>query len=563
MLKRYLANNKGVALVMVVAVMLILCTLGLGIVSYSFTNLKVSKADKEAKLEFYMAESGLEQAYEVAADSIKKATNVANEKVNKEIEKFIEAERIKVVNGGTSEYIDDRLNIKEEKLNELLADDKKAENKAWLKIYKKEYKNYLNNKLVTELKKDANYKPIDNKVAKRPDIYEVKVKSDKLFGDSDEVKSGELMLKSKLVDKNSEKVEMTFKIEVPDKLPDTILNYKDITKTEDNPLWDYALVAGAGDIWFGGYNGGYEGKDTTINGNVYAYNNIRFPRPSDLITINGNVSVNNQVIHQDGDKTHTSNYSELTINGNLYTNEMVINSGCTNDQIIINGNTFTSGKIELLGKHSKIDISKGWYKTTSKSKVNNNIPGSSSFKKGSTPTVTDDHRVLTAKERKKFSNVDDYLDLANVKEVGKVGENFPVDGEILCINKDSSKTVYLIGNNICATINDGIRYNVKGGPVKGIIITAGRVEVHGDVNFTGLIVSKGNAIYFAHDQEGTAGRVKTITADREYVKNKAEQLELTGENPFKFIRSSSVGLGDSATLAPYQKLISISDWQKL
>lgn len=585
MLKRYLGNSKGVALVMVVAVLVILCTLGLAVLSISYSNLKVSKADRDAKLEFYMAESGIEQAYEVATVSIKKATEVANEKVNEKIKAFIDAERDYVLNGGTSAYVvedNGAVTVNEEKLKELLTDPNKTKHKEWLKEYKKAYKEYLNNNLVTELKKNTNYKFIDGK---KPDIFDVVTQNGgKLFSDFND-DEGKLTVRSKTLDTNSEKVETVFEIKIPDALPKTIFCYKEITKkditTEGNPLWDYALVASSGSVIFDGWNG-FENDDTMINGNVYA-NRLYFHNDSNQVTINGNLSTDKDVIHDNikkGEDDYISRDSRLTLNGNIYTADLIIKKDCENDKFIINGNVFTSGGIEMRGTESIIEVNGGnWYTGDDK------VKGTSSKVDATPVSLEGANKTLTTKEKEKFKKekVDDYLALDKVAETGTAGTPDMEGREILCINKDRNKTVHLVGNNHCPRTIEGIKYDVKSGSVKGIIITAGNVEIHGDVKYTGLIISKGESIKFHHDKvdefsdPDKNGRIKKITADKTYVKEKAAELELEGKNPFKnFVETDSVdidsynvgigdlgALGDFASLAPYKDLIEIGEWQKL
>jgi hypothetical protein len=133
-----ITDNKGSAMVMVIVAIVFLSVLGLAILSLSVASLKVSLFDKKATLSFYMAESGLEQAYDVILTNVKGAIEAGNIAVAREVEEY-------VARGGT------------EDVAAIMADPDHEKYQEWLVVFQEEYRDYLRFFLLDDLKEEDNY----------------------------------------------------------------------------------------------------------------------------------------------------------------------------------------------------------------------------------------------------------------------------------------------------------------------------------------------------------------------------------------------------------------------
>ncbi len=627
MLKKWLkrlSDKKGAAMVLVIVVIVILSTLGLAILSLSVANFRLSLVDKKTTLSFYMAESGLEQAYEIILTNVKQAVAEAKAVVNSNVEAFIAAERTHMETETTydSEYIvgDDPAGpIDIDKLKEKLRTDA-----SWLADFQDRYKQYLSDNLVRALEDDSNYKVIDVSVSNEIPEIDVVNPSDPLFtGNNTRVlKLTSLYNKEEYLEgkKISEKVEMNFNIKVPSEIPDTIYVNTAATTIENNPIYDNAFVCSKLNLVFEG------GTKVRIDGDCYAYGAMKASDPNNLheyggftinknnnnIIVNGDVSTYHVVQHK-GKVGYESQYSNLTINGNVFTNNLLINKGLDKktiqDTITVNGDVYTSHDLIMYGDSSTFDINGNWYGTTADSEIDNSqATGTCVIDIDATHLNATEKAVETEFRRKQFDkdfikkhilvneDASGYLSMAvpetiqvNTTTGGSItydysyGTNYYTlvkpgsDDEVYIVNNDSSKTVFFIAeNNIGKTYtppNNAIIVDITNKDIKGAIFTVHNIRFTGEMNYTGLAVSLNNCIHFYW-----SNKIKIFKADRSFLKAKA--AELGTDNPFRYDPPASspypwppksetvgtagdIGVGDSISLDLYKDLISVSDWQKL
>ena len=273
MCKKILLNNKGSALAMVIIIITILSTLGMAVMTLGVVNLRISIADQKAKLSFYMAESGLEQAYGIILNEIKEAVIAGNEAVKEAIDQFIEDEIIKLAQEGDSEYVTVNENgnyiVNEDKIKQNL------ENGYWNSHFKDAYKEYFRNSKSSFISKledpneyinpdfatgGANNKPVVS--------VEDKAHLDFFPGGADETTLSLCSVYGISGDAIPQRVKMQITIKTPEQIPENY--YVNVVKTtlKDNPTWNKTL-ASFGEIVIN------DSKETTdgrlvVLGNMYA-----------------------------------------------------------------------------------------------------------------------------------------------------------------------------------------------------------------------------------------------------------------------------------------------------
>lgn len=622
-----LSERKGSAMVMVIVAIVVLSTLGLAILSLSVTNFRMSLVDKKTTLSFYLAESGLEQAYEIILNHVKAAVIEGNKVVNKKVEEFIQSERNRMttVPGYDSPYIigsDPAGPIDVDKIKDKLKTPTDPEYQLWLAAFKDKYKQYLSFEinLVNDLNNPSNYEAIDSVSSEKPDVKVVSVPSPLFNGDNPLVLKltslfeKEEYMKGKTV---AEKVEMSFNIKVPDKIPDTIQTNSDAKMVEDNPIFNCAIVTPHGNIVFEGDDATLpvnDGTRVTINGNVYAYGEdgtratlnayggFTLNRENNIVNVNGDIATFNVVQHKGvniaGSPITISKNSNLTVNGNIYARHVLINEGeagnrTQNNTITVNDNLATpeiEGKVHTIedlimyGDDSSITINGDWYATAAGAQKDTilspdhpdpsliNIVGAEYDH-----TVSNDINKYTEMRMQQFSNYNNYLTLTAYPFKSKE-KNTKIEspGEIFLIHQNSDERVYLMGKDATKVPPANALVIDASQPLKGIIITHKDMWVYGKVDFSGIIIDTVGCIHVRDSNP------KVFRSDRNYLLNKSLELEEAGKNIFDYKRptgdglpwpdekdvvisatSGEIGVGDSISMDPYKDLISISDWKKL
>lgn len=186
--------------------------------------------------------------------------------------------------------------------------------------------------------------------------------------------------------------------------------------------------------------------------------------------------------------------------------------------------------------------------------------------------------VEMRKKQFEYSRMNNYLvDVGNIISDEVVSGEVITDEFIIIDDDEKIKGVYIVGPEVHGlALPEGIiKVKVGSNPVKGIVIAKGNIRVYGTVNFTGLLLAKQGEIQVRCKYN------KNFTADPDYLRQKAYELEKIGKNPFKYNRptgdslpwpdekqvtitqTAEFGVGDSISLDPYKNLISVSDWQKV
>jgi hypothetical protein len=355
-----ITDKQGSAMVMVIVVIVFLVTLGMAILSLSVTGLKVSLLDKKSNLSFYMAESGLEQAYEVILANVKGAIEAGNAVVAYEVEEFIN------LNGPESR----------DEVERIMLDPNDAKHQEWLKAFQDEYRLYLKYTLLSKLNDSGNYYAINSIDGATPPKISVEGSSifDDLTSDTGYVTLSSEYDAEKFQNKNiPQTVRMTYNIQVPTSLPGTV---QIDTEPEidppsappgtpspppetilSNPLYDQVLVSTNNIILE------YANEKVDITGNVYGYSGFLLNKNNQQATINGNIVTKNNL-------QHNSSASGSTVYGNVYAHNIVTNSGTTGNTLKImknglneGGNAYTSGNLIALGNNNEIMVNGNWYNT--------------------------------------------------------------------------------------------------------------------------------------------------------------------------------------------------------
>ncbi len=630
MLKKWLMsgllNKKGSAMMMVIIVIFILSTLGLAVLSLSVNNYRLSLTDKKTVLSFYMAESGLEQAYEIVLNNVKVAVIEANNEVNTKIKDFIAAERNRMIteSGYDSIYIigsDPAGPIDVEKLKEKLKTPTDPEYVVWLENFQNKYKEYLSSTLVDALDDPSNYKVIDESVSSdKPDISVVST-SPLFSGDSCLLKLTSTFDKEEYLEGKeiTQKVEIDFEIKVPDEFPDTIQTSTNVS-AEYNPIYDYVFVAAKQDVDIG-YN-----QNILIEGNCYAHGltdgGIRMNRSRNNVTVVGDVSTYNSLrLKKDPALAKDSSFK---VNGNVYAKNILFDEQTNWNEILIEGDAYTTKNIEVHGKHNQIEILGNWYGTGESSKVivSDEEDGTETYNAcsiGATFSNATEEALDTEFKRKQFDEdfIQHYLrvykssttgavkiddDIPDTIEVntaagGNIINNYQYDTtkygiwSVTVVQPGSDGEVYIINNSnryvwFMAKDDMGIIFNppqnsivvdttnfssTTSNYIKGIVLSTYYLKFSGRLNFSGVAVSlnKDVLIYSAN---------KNFKADPDFLKAKSAELGSASpffynppaSSPYEWSASTGhlgttgdIGLGDSINMDFYKDLITVRDWKKI
>lgn len=323
MIKRTLNNKKGSTLIMVLMSLSVLSILGTAILSASVMNFKMKKIDMKSKQSFYLAESGLEEAYAVIESVVEIAIDEGNKKVKKELDKY-------TMEDGSIEYDG---NLKEAM-------------QGW---FEDKYKEYIDSNLINHLNNNSYYKQTS-----------ITVVDDKVKFNKDK-KEFYLTLKSKNDENEIKKeVESTFTIEIPNQ-GSSYVEKKTETLTE-NVLWTKALLSDK-DILI-------KGNGVEVKGDIYAYaygdekisdiksKGIIVGYDGDPGTLNVDGKVITGAYLQTGEDESSIN---IVNNGEVFSNSVSIPNGNTGSNINIKGDVNTYDDIELNGSNANIYIDGSYY----------------------------------------------------------------------------------------------------------------------------------------------------------------------------------------------------------
>lgn len=449
-LKR-MTDNKGSAMVMVIVAIVFLSVLGLAILSLSVTSLKVSLFDKKATMSFYMAESGLEQAYDVILNNVKEAIEAGNLAVAREVEEY-------VAGGGT------------EDVAAIMADPSHVKYQEWLGAFQEEYRDYLRYFLLSDLDEDDNYFAVGGS-GDKPQIT-VDAGNTSIFADdttcyvtlksaynSEEYQEGKTI---------PQEVQMKFNLDVPSTIPGTVQVISTTSGgsggsgggTSDPPayvesdsLFDCVLVSANNNIIVErqglDFGGTIKYSTYRINGNVYAYGNgnpdAALPSLGGFtvrkrwqdVEINGTLVTRENLQHKGDSPSYIARDSKITVNGNVYAHNIAINENdeaesdadnILNNTITINGDAYTSKNLILNGTQ-KISINGNWFYTAGNStKVINPGIASMSGVGITTPSSSacdDEQQARLAFKKEQFHDMQQIMEEIYFKPPG----SYPLGGK--------------------------------------------------------------------------------------------------------------------------------------
>ena len=371
-------GNRGSAMAMVIVLTTLLSTLGIVMISLGLTHYKVGMQERKAKLSFYLAESGLEQAYKIMMEEVAEAVKAGNEAINTTITNTLqeEARRKHMGEDYTTDYVNSYF-FDGEKYVIIEVDWEKIknniENNQWksdlgtfnLKtVFENAYRNSFNRKqgskylLLVRLEDPNEYVSPDGQEDNKPAIKVVSPPSP-LFASS--AKQTSLILSSSYGlsggDKIPQKVQMTFTIKMPSEKEILKENYyyvyQDIIETNRNSeLWKNVLVA-YGDIQI-------QAADVKINGKAFAQgtNEGGFVLCGDggVVEVNDVLASANNIKIALGAKN-----KNLNINENVYANNLVIDHETVDNEIKIKGDVYTKDDLVLNGEKARLKIQGNYY----------------------------------------------------------------------------------------------------------------------------------------------------------------------------------------------------------
>ena len=383
MIKKILSNNKGSALPMVIIIITVISTLGVAIMSLGLAHYKVGMADKKVKTSFYMAESGLEQAYKIMLEEVGEAIQAGNNEVNSVIEAELLAEIERIENGEQEGFNYVRSYFFDLTAGEYVIDadwgkiKSDLDNGMWDTDFQNGYKEHFNTtsngqyQLVNRLKDVGQYEDLLGGGTVNP--FEIGVLScptppTKFFAASD--MSKEVTLYSKYIkEEMAQKVQMTFTVQVPSEIPKTYYVYEDVAETyKVSPIWDNVLTA-SGDIKV------INATNSNINiiGNVYAYGTIPqvVSETKELSNYGGfvltgntnNVTITGDLVTHANLQINDANTSAITVSGEVLANNLAINGSdeYADNQIVVLGDVYTLDDLEINGRKSLINIEGNYF----------------------------------------------------------------------------------------------------------------------------------------------------------------------------------------------------------
>lgn len=317
MLKKILKSNRGSALLFVLIAITVLSMLGISLMSYALSGLKVKLAERDAKESQYLSESGLDLAYtlisEVVLDAVKAGRDevdyfISNEDDDADPEdslvKFIEMEREKERNGEEdSEYIEGDTGVgpvNEDKLKEKFNEK-----------FKEQYKAYVDENLLPTLEDISNYMEFYD------DDSNLVISCDRdsyvKFGSGEEA-SVITLESSYKVNNITKQIAVDFRIAAPDYDQEyTVETVSEIKK--ESPLFDKALAA----------DGNIIVKSTNVNieGDIFAGGDNDDPESHGLAlgdeeaSLRGSLSVKGRIF-TGGDIRINSSNSSLEAYGDIF-----------------------------------------------------------------------------------------------------------------------------------------------------------------------------------------------------------------------------------------------------
>lgn len=391
-MKNKLNSNKGSTLGLVLIALSVLSLLGVALISVGLVNYRIKIAEEKIKTAFYMAESGLDQAYGIILEEISEAVRVANIRVNTEIENFIEAERqrirddieaederirigvnpipiviydsIYVINDSDGTNNPDGL-VDANQINLAKANTDASPGLDWLGHFQNKFTSHINTHLHLKLEDPLNYAVVDPSVSSnKPSVIEVGTRT--IFGTHYII----TLASSFDLDGTNQTVQLEFTISKPDEILSDYFVETHIVEIPKSPIWDNALVANENIFVSGG--------PVVVRGNVYANAvldslshewNVNDSRIGGIVvgTDSSGTEIDNSSVDIEGD-VFTNSFTQIksdnsifNLTGDAFINSLVLQENTDGSSATFNGKLLTLDDIELNGRTASININGDFY----------------------------------------------------------------------------------------------------------------------------------------------------------------------------------------------------------
>lgn len=380
LVRKILSNNQGSVLAMVVIIITILSTLGMAVISLGVVNLKSSLVEQKAKLSFYMAESGLEQAYGIILEEVKEAVKAGNDAVKEAIDFFIDEEINKYARGEETAYVtieNGNYKTNEEKIINDLEDGK------WDSLFRQAYKQHFNKVRVAFIKKLENDElyctPFGNDGGNGDFLPKIIVcdAPDPFFKNifDDEEKTTTLTLSSQYPLEEGQEVPQEVKMQFTISTPKEVLEnyYVNVIKQtlKENPVWNRTLAA-FGEIVINDTKEIINEDEHLIFdklivlGNVYSGERITLQSTKEYVDISNPVKIIGDVATPGNlEITGGSKGCSLTVDGRVYAKNLLIAPDkiednnrvkTENNSVTVKGHVYTEDDLEINGIKSNVKI---------------------------------------------------------------------------------------------------------------------------------------------------------------------------------------------------------------
>ncbi|WP_035289729.1 DUF2572 family protein [Clostridium sp. KNHs214] len=350
-----LKKKKGSTLYMVLIIMSILFVFGTAMftLALSTNNTRYLKSDIKGNL--YGAESGLDIAYSIVNEHVKRAVKEANDQVEKYMQNFIEKELIKAKEEGSSPYINKDFSLNTGEL--FKEQDRVFKEKYKMALLKENTSGDKKGKisLLEDLEDAEEYKAIIGKTKKEQDIPVVTVENkdeiethiDDFLNDSLK-NSLDLNLQSDFNHKGIVKaVSCNFTIGIPKYSGSKIGS--NTVKIQNNAVWSKAINVEE--------NMNVKAP-AILAGDVYVGKNLEIKENGKLNT-QGKLSAFEDFI--------INNSSKNNVSGNIYGRNVILNKNVYGAELNVtknekfNGSVYTKDDLEINGESCKAFIEGDYY----------------------------------------------------------------------------------------------------------------------------------------------------------------------------------------------------------
>ncbi len=379
LIKKIIKSNKGSTLGLVLVTLMVLSMLGVSLMSIGLVNYRIKMTEERIQASFYLAESGLDQAYGIILKEVSEAVRVANIEVNIKIDEHLveqrRLERLYVDDAGTSGGGIDSTYVLNDQPSDTINPNghvnvaeinyAKSDNRySWVDTFQATFTQHINTSLLNlKLVDPANYEVIN---ITKPTVSEIGVFTP--FGGGADFR---ITLASSFVfDGTAQAVQLDFIITKPTKIIADYFLEAHVVQIPKSPIWDNVLVADNNIHFAGGH--------VEIRGNVYA--NAVLPANSHTLDVNhpsiggiiigtdsSGARVNNSSVSLVGDVLTNSflqvrsNTSSAVVTGNAFLNSLVLQENTNNSTVTLKGTLLTLDDIELNGTNANILIDGSFY----------------------------------------------------------------------------------------------------------------------------------------------------------------------------------------------------------